>query len=270
MKRITFLAGLVLCGSLLGCSQATWMKMLVSPQDESNAKEYVELLRQGKFDQIERDFEPSSVDANFRGTLAQMAAIFPQETAESIKVVGAHRSRRDGNDTSDITLEYEFPSQWVLVSIMSFRTNGVTKIFGFRATPMADSLENIYRFTLTGKSAVQYLILALAVGSLLFSFYAFVLCIRTKMEKRKWLWLLITLVGAFRLAVNWTTAQWSFTLLGISIPCIQANHPLYGAWTVAAYLPLGGILFLNKRWNMKITGELIPTMDEPAKTVASA
>jgi hypothetical protein len=36
------------------------------------------------------------------------------------------------------------------------------------------------------------------------------------------------------------------------------THPLYGPWTVAAYMPLGAIVFLHRRWKMKITGESIP------------
>jgi len=37
-------------------------------------------------------------------------------------------------------------------------------------------------------------------------------------------------------------------------------HPLYGPWTVAAYFPLGAIVFLHRRWKMKIDGESIPKL----------
>jgi hypothetical protein len=56
------------------------------------ARGYVEQLRQRKFDQIERDFDPSFVDLNFRDSLAQTAAFFPDEAPKSTKVVGVHTS----------------------------------------------------------------------------------------------------------------------------------------------------------------------------------
>jgi hypothetical protein len=53
--RINILPGVVLSAALAGCGPAALMKTFFPPQDESNAKEYMELLRQRKLDQIERD-----------------------------------------------------------------------------------------------------------------------------------------------------------------------------------------------------------------------
>lgn len=256
--RFKFLLAIVLCAVLLGCNEAAWMKKFTPPEDEIAAKKYVEQLQQGQFDQIERDFEPAFVDSNFRDSLAQMAAIFPDQTPESVKVVGAQVSREHGNGTVDITLEYQFPAKWVLADIKILRTGGVPTIVSFHVAPMTNSLENLNRFTLVGKGAGQYLTLILALGFLVFSFYVFFLCVRSRDIKRKWLWALITLIGVARFGVNWTTGQYTFTLLAIQIPCLQATRPFYGPWTVFAYFPLGAVLFLNKRWKMKITGESIP------------
>ena len=258
MTRFKSLVGIGLSVILVGCGQATLMKVFTPPEVESQARAYVEQLRQGKFDQIERDFDQGFVDSNFQDTLGKMAAFFPDEAPETIKVVGAHTSSRHGDGTADITLEYQFPSKWLLVNVATQRLNGVTAIMGIRVSPVTDSLENLYSFTLFGKSGIQYLILALTICSLLFSLYACVLCARTKIEKRKWFWILFTLAGVGRLGVNWATGQWDFTPLAISIPSFQAYHFLYSPWILGAYFPLGAILFLNKRWQMKVTGELIP------------
>jgi hypothetical protein len=124
--------------------------------------------------------------------------------------------------------------------------------------PIADSLENLNKFTLVGKSALQYLMLACDVGSLVFTLYVFALCIRWKDMKPKWLWLIIVLVGVGKFAVNWGTGQWTYQLIAIQIPCFSMTRPFCGPWTVAAYVPLGAIAFLHRRWKMKITGESIP------------
>jgi hypothetical protein len=187
-----------------------------------------------------------------------MAAIFPAETPESIKVVGAHEFHGPEYSTTDITLEYQFPSKWLLAQIATQQKGEVSSIVGFHVNPIPDSLENLNKFTLAGKSATQYLTLICSVGSLLFTFYVFVLCIRSKDMKPKWLWLIIVLVGVGKFAVNWGTDQWTYQLIAIQIPCFSMTRSLYGPWIVAAYVPLGAMVFLYRRWKMKITGELVP------------
>jgi hypothetical protein len=255
--RFKCLAGIAFCAILGGCDEASLMKRWTPPESESIARGYVDLLRQGKFDQIERNLDSSVANSNVQETFTKMAAIFPAENPVSVKVVGAHVFKGKEYSTTDITLEYQFPSKWLLASVATRKQGDISTIMGFHVKPMSDSLENLNRFSLVGKSAAQYLILTLAGGSLLFSLYVLVLCTQTRNVKRRWLWMLFILVGAGKLAVDWGTGQWTFQLLAFQIPCSTMSHPLYGAWTVGAYVPIGAILFLNHRWKMKVSGELI-------------
>jgi hypothetical protein len=255
--RFKYLVGVAFCVFLLGCDDAAIMRKWTPPGAEANARNYVELLRQGKFEGIERDLDASVTDSNIRDTFAKMAALFPAGDPESVKVVGAHTLHGQGYSTADITLEYQFPNKWLLVSVATQSKGDVSTITGFHVNPTADSLENLNKFSLRGKGAGQCLILTCAVCSLLFSFYVLVLCVRAKTLKAKWLWMLFILVGLVRLAVNWTTGEFTFTLFAFQIPCVAATRPLYGPWTVAVYLPVGAILFLHHRWKMKVTGELV-------------
>jgi hypothetical protein len=257
VRRFNCLVAILFSALLVGCDRDSLIKKFTPPEDESNARNYVDLVRQGKFDQVEPHLDPSIADANIGDTLAKVAAFFPAENPESIKVVGVDVSQGQELTTTSITLEYQFPSKWLLVNVATQRKDDVTTILGFHVNTTPDSLENLYRFTLVGKSAIQYLILALAVCSLLFSGYVLVICVRTRALNRKWLWALFVLVGIGRLAINWTTGQCTFNVLSIRIPCAQASANFYGPWTVAVYLPLGAILFLNHRWKMRVTGELI-------------
>jgi len=256
--RLKCLVAIVSCAFLVGCDQATLMKKWTPPEAESIARGYVDLLREGKFDQLERDLDPSIADSNVRDTFTKMAELFPAENPESVKVVGAHIFHAPEYSTTDITLEYQFPSKWLLASVVTRRKGDASTVIGFHVNPISDSLENLNKFTLVRKSAAQYLILTLAVGCLLFSLYVLVLCIRTKNFKTKWLWILFILVGVGKVAVNWGTGQWTFQVIAIQIPCFSMVHPLYGPWTVAAHLPLGAIAFLHRRWKIKIIDEPLP------------
>ena len=270
MTRFVYLVAIAFFAFLVGCDQATLMKKFSAPEEESIAKGYVELLQQGKFDQIEHDLDSSLVDSNLRNTLSKMAAFFPAESPESVKVVGAHIYRDQQSSKVDITFEYQFPSKWLLVNVTTQKNGDVRTVVGFNVTPIADSLENLNKFTLVGKSALQYLTLTCDVGSLLFTLYVFALCIRSKDMKQKWLWLIIVLVGVGKFAVNWGTGQWTYQLFAIQIPCFSMTRPLYGPWTVAAYVPLGAMVFLHRRWKKKITGESIPPPVHAPEWKASA
>jgi len=259
--RFIYLVAIAFCALLVGCDHATLTKKVTPPEEESIAKGYVELLQQGKFDQIEHDLDSSLMDSNVRNTLSKMAAFFPAESPESVKVVGAHIYRNQQSSKVDITFEFQFPSKWLLVNVTTQKNGDVRTVVGFNVTPIADSLENLNKFTLVRKSALQYLTLTCDVGSLLFTLYVFALCIRSKDMKPKWLWLIVVLVGVGKFAVNWGTGEWTSQLFAIQIPCFSMSHALYGPWTVAAYVPLGAIVFLQRRWKMKITGESIqPTI----------
>jgi hypothetical protein len=256
--RFSYFVAITFCVLLVGCDQAALMKEFSPPGEESVAKGYVQLLQQQKFDQIERDLDASVTDPSIRNKLSQMAALFPVENPALVKVVGAHSFRNPESSTVDMTLEYEFPNKWLLVNVTTRKVGDIRTLGGFHVTPIADSLENLNKFTLAGKSALQYLTLICDVGSLLFSLYVFALCIRSKDMKPKWLWLLIVLVGVGKFAVNWGTGEWTYQLFAFQVPCFSMTRNLYGPWIVAAYVPLGAIIFLHRRWKMKITGESIP------------
>jgi hypothetical protein len=255
--RFIGLLSIAFCTLFVGCERDNLRKIVSSPEDEIIVRSYVDLLRQGQYEQIESNFDPSLVDSDIHDTLGKMAALFPSDNPESVKLVGLNVSHGQENPTKNITLEYQFPSKWLLVNVAIQRKGDVSKVVGFHVDLIPDSLENLNEFTLVGKSGIQYLILTSAICSLLFSFYVLTLCVRTKVGRTKWLWMMFVLIGVGQLAVNWTTAQWTFTLLSIQLPCGRAFATPYGPWTVVATMPVGAILFLNHRWKMRIAGELI-------------
>src|SRR5882724_3656906 len=116
MRYVNLIAALLLI-TLAGCDQASMMKMMTPSEDEQIAKGYINLLRQGKLEQIEKDLDPSIKTANIRDTLAKMAALIPSHDPQSVKVVGAYTFRNLDVYQSNITFEYQFPNQWLLANV---------------------------------------------------------------------------------------------------------------------------------------------------------
>ena len=241
MRYLTWL-NIALCLCFTGCNRAALVKKVVPQEDEVFARKYVDLLRQRAFDQIEQKLDPSISSSDVRNTLTTMAEMFPAQEPHSTKVV-AYNLRHS------LTLEYEFPDKWILVDMSIKRINNASTITGFRVTPILDSLEHVNRFSLAGKSTVQYAVLGLAVAAPIFTFYVLAVCLKTKNQTRKWLWAIFILVGVGKLGVNWTSGSLIFTPLAVNVPCGGATTTMgfYGPWVVTVNLPLGAILFLRRR-----------------------
>lgn len=125
--------------------------------------------------------------------------------------------------------------------------NGFKTIVGMNILPQPASLEEQNRFTLSGKEAIQYIVLGFGVGSVLLSLYSLIVCIRTKLPRRKWPWILFIIFGFGQLVVNWTTGEWGIVPIAVQLFSFSASAPLYGPWTISTSMPLGAILFLLYR-----------------------
>jgi len=229
---------------LAGCSQEEMLQKLSSPEDQATAKSYIAHLRSRNFDEIEKALDPSIRAPNIREKLAKMADLMPAQEPTSIKLVGAQSFSTADAKTINTTFEYGFGDKWALANVAVRDRQGAKTIVGFNVNPIAQSLEAQNRFTLAGKSGVQYSVLVAAVAAALLTLYSLVLCVKTKFPRRKWLWVVFILVGFGKLAVNWATGEWSFAPLFVQLFSASAMAPLYGPWTIAVSVPVGAIAFL--------------------------
>lgn len=174
-----------------------------------------------------------------------MAATIPDGNPISIKTVGASGTCTTGKGcTTIVDLEYQFPSNWLFVELTVNRKDSATTITSFRVRRLEQSIEEQNRLTLAQKEPLQYVLLAAALGSALLVLYAMVVCIRTPIMRRKWLWFLLTVVGLSRVWVNWTTGDVDYHIVWIHIPPASIWQDTYGPWSVSVSIPLGALIVL--------------------------
>lgn len=246
MGALNLRASVIACTSCLvllaGCTRAR-----LTPFDTATAESYVDLLRAHRFDQIENDMGPDQQNSDTRDSLAAMSSMFPSDQPVSVKVVGANTLSAPGFQSTDLSLEYHFPGQWLLADVTLQDANGTRSLTGFHVTPIPDSLEDTNRFSLFGKTELEYDILFLGILSILFSLYAFVVCLNTTLRRGKWFWLMLTLVGIGGFGVNWTTGQYAVTPLVLRLPPAGGSAPVYGPCMVYVAIPIGALIFLAVR-----------------------
>jgi len=260
--RKMMIAGVFLIVALAaGCNQSDMMKAMVSPADQQVATHYLDLLRQHRFDAIEQDIDPSIRPPDMHGVLVKMAAEMPPQVPVSVKVIGYNRSIVNGISSHNVTFEYQYPDRWLMANVAIKQANGVSTIIGLNVKPLPQSLEASNSFRLSGKAAVYYGVLALAALAVIVTFFALVLCVRTRIAKRKWLWIIFILVGFGKFSINWATGQWGFMLLSIQLFSASAFSQLYGPWVVSVSFPLGAVYFLVHRKHL-IAHSIPPVMPQ--------
>lgn len=236
---------------LVGCSQSELLQRMTSTEEQKTAQDYFKLLQEHKFEEIEKTADPTTTGPAIRDALTKMAAVIPPGEPTSITLVGVNRKTSTEFSAAELVYEYGFGDKWLLVSVSTKQSNGRTALIGLHVVPQTAGLKAMHRFTLQNKSALQYTILVLAVALPLFTLYALVICIRTKLQGRKWPWILFILFGVGKLAVNWTTGQIYLAPLSFQLFSAAATAPMYGPWTLAISLPLGAIVFLWRRSRLK-------------------
>lgn len=236
-----------------------FMNIMAPKEDENVAQYYIGLLREGQLEPIERDLDPSLKDPNFHNTMVKVAGRIPHNQPASVKLVGCDVFKASNLRRINLTYEFQFSDQWMLINVATQKKKDVFTIIGMGVLPIADSLENLNRFTLFGKRIRNYLVLLWGLATACFIFYALVLCIRTKIKKRKWLWILFILFAVGELSINWTTGQFKLNPVSVQLFGFSAFANGYGPWIINVGFPLGAFLFLLRR--RKITGNKSSVLD---------
>jgi hypothetical protein len=233
---------------LAGCDQQAMFEKFIPKEEAAIAKQLLSQLAAKDYATIERQLDPSVQSPSVRGTLEKMAALFPAEQAKSVGTVGSNTSTVKGLTTYNLTFEHQYSSMWLLTNVVLQRRDGHVTVLGLHAYPMKQSLKEVNRFTFEGKSPIHYIVFALIVAVPLFIGYALVLCFKTPIARRKWLWLLFVALGFFQFSLNWTDGAYriqpiSFNVLGVGFGRAGPYAPLI--FNVA--IPVGAIVFLARR-----------------------
>jgi hypothetical protein len=244
-------------GLMAACSQEAILQKVASPEEQATARHYIDQLRSGEFAEIEKVIDPTIADEASGDTFAKMSALIPKGAPTSVRLVGANRTSSSSAGTSlNLTYEYQFATQFLLINVATKTKSGVLTIVGFRVLPESSSLEAQNKFNLSGKSALQYGVLIGAIAAAVFTLVVLVVCIKTKMKRRKWLWILFILFGFGKLSVNWATGQWGVQILTLQLFSSAAVAAFSGPWFISVSVPVGGIWFLFSRRRLQVADEV--------------
>jgi len=179
-----------------------------------------------------------------------MQALFGGQAVKSVKVLGSHVNTTPEFKRYSFVYEYELTKQWIIADIILQSEKGHLQIEGIHAQQMTVSVERLNAFTLTGKSTLFLLFLGLTILIPVFVVCTAIVCWRTAIPRRKWLWRIFVLLGFTQVTLNWTTGDLQFLPLQINLLGAGFTKPFYGPLILQIGIPLGAILFWiwRRKW----------------------
>ncbi|MEO7109906.1 MAG: hypothetical protein ABI183_05670 [Polyangiaceae bacterium] len=196
---------------------------------------------------VEAELDTSLMKPDTHDLLVTTANLLPNEAATSVTPVSWRFFTMNGNRKATVAAEYQFPSKRMLVSAIFVGDAAHLKIAAFHFTRLAAPLSVTNAFTFADKPIASYMFLGAELLALGISIFAIVQCLRTRDLRRKWLWIVLMLVGVCQFTLNWTTGTIDVQLLRFDILSAgYAREGWVGPWMLSVCIPVGAIVFLLK------------------------
>jgi hypothetical protein len=242
-------AALLLILSLIGPVSACAPRL--DPKDAAETQAVFDHARARDVAGIEARLAPHLKTAVTDTRLQAQIAVIPDLPAQAVKLASFHTTRSGSARGTSVTREYLYPDRvLVVVTTIAEAPGKPTQIAQFDVHAFSRAALGVGRFSLTGKSSMQYFLLGLAVAIPLLLVLALASLARDKTARWKWAWTLFILIGLMRVSVNWATGAILFEpFVLVPLGASVERGPLdISPWIVSISLPLGALIYLGRLW----------------------
>lgn len=224
------------------------MEKFIPKQEAKMAEDYLTKLREKDFEYIKSKLSDELKSQVTDALLVDLAEYFRAGDLISTEIIGSQVNIFNGVWQGNFTFEYHFSNGWNIANAAFRKIDDKYEVIGLNVYQTKMSQKEFHAFSLSNKSILHYIILALAIIVPLFIAVSTYFCVRTPIPKRKWLWVIFVLLGVSAIKINWTTGQYAIQLLSVHLfgAAATAISP-HAAWVISASLPLGAIIFWVKR-----------------------
>lgn len=238
-----------LAALLAGCSPSALIEKIADAEKVAVARAYIQRLSDGDEAGLIAELEPALRNGQEVGQFKAMRTVLPSGMPDVTNLVGYQVNYRSGEASYNVSFQFAYGSRWFVANAAwRERPNEPRQIIGMRVVPLERSLQETNAFTFSRAELTHYLVFTAALAIPIFIVWTLIVCIRTPVSGRKWLWVLFILVGFAQISLNWTTGEiqvkpLAFQLLGAGV--FAAG--VYAPWILSVSLPVGAIVFWVKR-----------------------
>lgn len=258
MKSFYNCIAFLLCSIFIaGCVQ--WpdsLKTQLPPGESKFAQDCLDKVRLKNYHYIKPLLGPKLTTQISEEMFMKMASFFRAGDPISIEIIGMHIMTHNGQWQGNFTYEYRFESGWNVANCAIRKEGDSYQIIGLSVHQAKSSQKEINAFTLSSKSTMHYITLFFVLAIPLFSIFTLVTCIRTPILRRKWLWVLGTLVGFGAFHFNWTSGDFKIQLLSLYLFGASATTAGSAApWILTFSFPIGAVAFWLKRKELSVSSD---------------
>jgi hypothetical protein len=277
LKSIFFLSPLLISFSFSALAKPPDCTKFINPEDVAFADQYLGWLSGSDFDKaiefLDPNMKPQMIPLkdSFQKALTEVKAF------EKIMIgCNVNYFKGTGGSKRNVNLSYEWssPTAWYEGNLAWQEIGNTKTVYGLHISPLTAPLEKIHAFSLSHKGIGHWFFLLVCIVNPILILWALIACIRTKIPKRKWLWILFIIVGFFQFTMEWTSGELSgfiyksadgFKINPISFQLFGSGFNRatdYSPWLVTISLPLGALIFLprRKKFENKINPKIASTL----------
>ena len=247
---------LLLAALLTACDSEAVFQKLIPQEEAAEGQKVIALVTARDFESLEQRLDISIRTPDARDKFSQIADTIPKGQPKSVSTIGARVFHGETDTRYDLTYEYEYENTWMIANVVFQRKAGTLFIQGVHVAPTPKSQKELNALNLSEKGLLHFAFLALAVVIPLFIVTTLIVCYRTVVAERKWLWYLFIAIGLIQFSLNWSTGTWniqpvSFLLLGAGF---TQSGP-YGPLILTIAFPVGAVVFLARRKSLAMRGD---------------
>lgn len=218
---------------------------ITTANERAFPRTYLRLLARARIDSAFSLLGPDLRTDSTRTVLAQVAMLLMAARLDSARLIGVQvwNNTRFGGNSRDVSMSYEMPTTapgWLTSGVATRHVGSSISVIGITARLIPEPVETLNRFTLSGKSAIHYAWLTLALAVPLVTITVAVVVARARGMPRRWLWVFASLVASPVFIINWTTGKIgiqtvSFLFFGGAATSTGPGAP----WLVSFAFPIG-------------------------------
>jgi len=256
-------------------TRADYAESIFVPKEEMRfAKHYLKAFLDQDFDYILENTDQTMSGEITSQNLTNLRSIFPSSEPVSTKLISSNVHVTEDTWQASFRFEYEFESdvdsdKWALMSVRVLKEDTHLTVIASHFSKTTDSQAALNKFELAGKSVLHYVVFAMTVLVFIFILVTLIVCIKTPIPRRKWIWVLFVLGGIGSYSLNWTSGIYSFKLTELHLFGIGfAASSEYSPWVLSVSFPLGAILFWLMRRSFIRKSELLKTQAKKEEALA--
>jgi hypothetical protein len=281
MRRSTrlLLVALALLPSLPACNVNRMIDRMVPPGADARSREYLALIARGQPDSAYDRLVPTLRTADGQAALRQLADSLRGRSFDSMERIGVNVNDAAGVRHLNLSYQVHDARGWFVANVAHVGRPGddmrTWMVEGVRYTPIPGELRAANAFTFAGRGARHYLWIVAMLAAFLVSVATALHVLMSRGMPRRWLWVIVALLGVGRFSLDWTSGAWTFAPLQFLLFGAGFMRPSeFAPWVLSFGLPVGAAVAEWKRraWRRAVAQApaTAPAPAPPADPAATA